>query len=60
MVHFVKLCDEGQVDNSDSIIPDLAYFLKYLFKEKNLKPSIITGYRTSIADGLGLKGEKVS
>ena len=32
----------------------------YLFKEKNLKPSTIAGYRTAIADRLGLKGEEFS
>ena len=48
------------MDISDPTIPDIANFLNYLFKEKNLKPSTIAGYRTAIADGLGLKGEDVS
>ena len=47
------------MDISDPTIPDKANFLNYLFKEKNLKPSTIAGYRTAIADGLGLKGEEV-
>ena len=32
----------------------------HLFKERNLKPSTIAGYRTAIADGLGLRGEEFS
>ena len=57
---FGKWCQESQVDISDRTIPDIAIFLNYLFKEKGLKPSTIAGYRTAIADGLGLKGEDVS
>ena len=57
---FGKWCQESQVDVSDPTIPDIANFLNYLFKEKALKPSTIAGYRTAIADGLGLKGEDVS
>ena len=45
------------MDISDPTIPNVANFLNYLFKEKNLKPSTIAGYRSAIADGLGLKGE---
>ena len=45
---------------SDSTIPDVANFLNYLFKEKNLKPSTISGNRTAIADGLGLEHKEVS
>ena len=48
------------MDISDPTIPEIANFLNYLFKEKSLKPSAIAGYRTAIADGLGLKGEDVS
>ena len=48
------------MDISDPTIPDIANFLNYLFKEKGLKPSTISGHRTAIADGLGLKGEDVS
>ena len=57
---FGKWCQENQVDISDPTIPNIANFLNYLFKEKALKPSTIAGYRTAIADGLGLKGEDVS
>ena len=57
---FGKWCQENQVDFSDPTIPNIANFLNYLFKEKALKPSTISGYRTAIADGLGLKGEDVS
>ena len=48
------------MDISDPTIPEIANFLNYLFKEKSLKPSTVAGYRTAIADGLGLKGEDVS
>ena len=48
------------MDVSASTIPDVANFLNYLFKEKNRKQSTIAGYRTPIADGLGLKGEQFS
>ena len=48
------------MDISDPTIPDVANFLNHLFKERNLKPSTIAGYRTAITDGLGLKGEEFS
>ena len=48
------------MDVSDPTIPDVANFLNYLFKEKNLKPSTITGYSTAIVDGLGMKCEEFS
>ena len=50
---FGKWCEESQVDVSNPTIPDVANFLNCLFKERNLKPSTIAGYRTAIADGLG-------
>ena len=57
---FGKWCEESQVDVSNPTIPDVADFLNCLFKERNLKPSTIAGYRTAIADGLGVKGEQIS
>ena len=57
---FGKWCEESQVDVFDPTIPDAANFLNCLFKERNLKPSTIAGYRRAIADGLGLKGEQFS
>ena len=48
------------MDVSDPTIPDVANFLNHLFKKRNLKPSMIAGYRTAIADGMGLKGEDFS
>ena len=57
---FGKWCEENQVDVSNLTIPDVANFLNCLFKERNLKPSTIAGYRTAIADGLGVKGEQIS
>ena len=44
------------MDISDPTSPDIANFLYYKFKEKNLIPSTIADHRTAIADGLGLKG----
>ena len=55
---FGKWCEESQVDVSDPTISDVANFLNHLFKEKNLKPSTIAGYRTEIADGIGLRDEE--
>ena len=57
---FGKWCEESQVDVSNPTIPEVADFLNCLFKERNLKPSTIAGYRTAIADGLGVKGEQIS
>ena len=48
------------MDVSNPTIPEVADFLNCLFKERNLKPSTIAGYRTAIADGLGVKGEQIS
>ena len=47
------------MDISYPTISNVAYFLIYLFKEKNLKPSINVGYRTAISDRLGLNGEEI-
>ena len=38
------------VNISDYTFIDVANFLNYFFKEKNLKPSTIAGYRITIAD----------
>ena len=57
---FGKWCEESQVDVSNPTIPEIADFLNCLIKERNLKPSTIAGYRTAIADGLGVKGEQIS
>ena len=48
------------MDVSNPTVPEVADFLNCLFKERNLKPSTIAGYRTAIADGLGVKGEQIS
>ena len=58
LVYFGKWCEESQVYISDPTIPDRTNFLNYLFKENILIPSTIAGYRTAIADGLGLKGSR--
>ena len=45
---FGKWCEESQVDVSNPTIPDVADFLSCLFKERNLKPSTVAGYRTAL------------
>ena len=50
---FVKWCDSHEVDFRSPSISHIADFLLYLFKERNLQPSTIEGYRTAIADMVG-------
>ena len=47
---FVKWCGENKVDFRSATLSHIADFLLYLFKERNLQPSTIDGYRTAIAD----------
>ena len=50
---FVKWCGENKVDFRSATLSHIADFLLYLFKERNLQPSTIDGYRTAIADMIG-------
>ena len=50
---FVKWCESSQVDFRAPSLKQVADFLLYLFKERQLQPSTIEGYRTAIADMLG-------
>ena len=50
---FVKWCDSHEVDFRLPSVSQLADFLLYHFKERNLQPSTIDGYRTAIADMVG-------
>ena len=50
---FVKWCESNQVDFRSPSLKQVADFLLYLFKERNLQPSTIEGYRTAIADMIG-------
>ena len=50
---FVKWCDSNQVDFRSPSLSQIADFLLYLFKDRNLQPSTINGYRTAIADMVG-------
>ena len=50
---FVKWCDSNQVDFRSPSLKQVADFLLYLFKERQLQPSTIEGYRTAIADMVG-------
>ena len=53
-------CSQNKVDIASTTFPQVAEFLNYLFTAENLKPAIITGYRTAIADALGSQGELIS
>ena len=50
---FIKWCESDKVDFRSPSVNQIAEFLLYLFKERNLKPSTIDGYRTAIADMIG-------
>ena len=50
---FVKWCESSQVDFRAPSLKQVADFLLYLFKERQLQPSTIEGYRTAIADMVG-------
>ena len=50
---FVKWCESNQVDFRSPPLKQVANFLLYLFKERQLQPSTIEGYRTAIADMVG-------
>ena len=50
---FVKWCESNEVDFRSPLLKQVADFLLYLFKERNLQPSTIGGYRTAIADMIG-------
>ena len=50
---FLKWCASNKVDFRSPSVNQIADFLLYLFKERNLQPSTIDGYRTAIADMVG-------
>ena len=50
---FVKWCGSHKVDFRSPSLNQVAEFLLFLFKEKNLQPSTIDDYRTAIADKIG-------
>ena len=50
---FTKWCQSNEVDFRSPSVNQIAEFLLYLFKERNLQPSTIEGYRTAIADMVG-------
>ena len=50
---FVKWCDLNKVDFRLPSANQIADFLLHLFKDRNLQPSTIDGYRTAIADMVG-------
>ena len=50
---FLKWCKSHEVDFRAPSVNQIADFLLHLFKERNLQPSTIEGYRTAIADMVG-------
>ena len=50
---FVKWCESHEVDFRSPSVNQIADFLLHLFKERNLQPSTIEGYRTAIVDMVG-------
>ena len=50
---FLKWCQSHEVDFRAPSVNQIADFLLHLFKERNLQPSTIEGYRTAIADMVG-------
>ena len=50
---FVKWCTSNKVDFGSPSMNQIADYLLHLFKDKNLQPSTIDGYRTAIADMVG-------
>ena len=50
---FVKWCELYKVDFRSPSVNQVAEFLLFLFKEKNLQPSNIDGYRTAKTDKIG-------
>ena len=51
---FTKWCLSNQVDFRAPPITSVADFLMYLFQDGKLQPSTIDGYRSAIADKLGI------
>ena len=56
---FELWCQQNKVVSAEHSISDIAEFLNHLFTIKNFKPATIAGYRTTIADHLGLFGQEV-
>ena len=50
---FLKWCHSHKVDFRAPSVNQIADFLLYLFKDRNLQPSTIESYRTAIADMVG-------
>ena len=50
---FLKWCQSHEVDFRAPSVNQIADFLLHLFKERNLQPSTIEGYKTAIADMVG-------
>ena len=57
---FIKWCKSNKVDFRSPSVNQIADFLLYLFKERNLQPSTIDGYGTAIAAMVGNDTLKIS
>ena len=49
----IKWCDSNKVDFRSPSVNQIADFLLYLFKERNLQPRTFDDYRTAIVDMVG-------
>ena len=57
---FTKWCITNQVDFRAPPVKSVADFLMYLFQDRKLQPSTIDGYRSAIADKLGISPINIS
>ena len=53
-VHEAKWCITNQVDFRAPPVKSVVDFLMYLFEDRKLQPSTVDGYRSAIADKLGI------
>ena len=57
---YTKWCIANQVDFRAPPVKSVADFLVYLFQDRKLQPSTIDGYRSAIADKLGISAVNIS
>ena len=57
---FTKWCITHQVDFGAPPVKSVADFPMYLFQDRKLQPSTIDGYRSAIADKLGISPINIS
>ena len=57
---YEQWCLQNKMDSTKSSVSQIADFLLFLFEQKSLSPSTVSGYRTAIADRLGSGSDKIS